>query len=70
MARSTSRTTKRRRSTTVVITITIPPTGKHIAYDRVTKDFAMYLNGNLVGYAPTYLDAECKLNELVYEMLR
>lgn len=42
---------------------------KRIAYDRTTGDFAMYLNGELVGYAATYLQAESALNTLVYELL-
>lgn len=42
---------------------------KMIVYDRETRDFAMYLNGELVGYAPTYLEAEIQLNKLVYELL-
>lgn len=42
---------------------------KLIAYDRTTGDFAMYLNGELVGYAATYLQAESTLNKLVYALL-
>jgi hypothetical protein len=42
---------------------------KLITYDRKTGDFAMYLNGELVGYAATYLQAESNLNKLVYELL-
>ncbi len=42
---------------------------KMIVYDRKTGDFAMYLDGELVGYAPTYLDAETRLNQLVYQLL-
>ena len=42
---------------------------KLITYDRKTGDFAMYLNGELVGYAATYLQAESNLNTLVYELL-
>ncbi|HYF61828.1 MAG TPA: hypothetical protein VD886_03385 [Herpetosiphonaceae bacterium] len=42
---------------------------KMIVYDRKTGDFAMYLNGELVGYAATYLQAESNLNKLVYELL-
>jgi hypothetical protein len=42
---------------------------KLISYDRKTGDFAMYLNGELVGYAATYLQAESNLNKLVYELL-
>ena len=42
---------------------------KQIVYDRKTKDFAYYLNGELVGYAATYLLAEQTLNKLVYDLL-
>jgi hypothetical protein len=42
---------------------------KMIVYDRKSRDFAMYLNGELVGYAATYLQAESTLNKLVYELL-
>jgi hypothetical protein len=42
---------------------------KLITYDRRSGDFAMYLNGELVGYAATYLQAESNLNTLVYELL-
>ena len=42
---------------------------KSIVYDRKTGDFAMHLNGELVGYAATYLQAESALNKLVYELL-
>jgi hypothetical protein len=39
---------------------------KEICYDRETRDFAMYLNGELVGYAATYHEAEMALDQLVY----
>ncbi len=55
---------------TTQITNSIPPIGKYITYDRITKDFAYYLDGALVGYAATYLEAEHQLNALVYETLR
>jgi hypothetical protein len=42
---------------------------KQIVYDRETKDFAMYLDSELVGYARTYLAAEVTLDQLVYELL-
>lgn len=43
---------------------------KMVLYSRTNKDFAMYLNGELVGYAATYLQAESTLNQLVYELLK
>ena len=42
---------------------------KSIRYDRETRDFAMYLNGELVGYAATYHEAEVALDQLVYAQL-
>ena len=42
---------------------------KMVIYDRKTKDFAAYLNGELVGYAATYLQAVSILNDLVYKLL-
>ena len=41
-----------------------------IVYNRATKDFAMYLGGELVGYARSYLDAEVVLDQLHMEQLR
>lgn len=37
---------------------------KEIVYDRETLDYAMYLDGELVGYARTYTEA---LDQLVFE---
>jgi hypothetical protein len=48
---------------------TIPTEGKAIIYDRETKDFACYLEGQFIGYARTYFDAETKINKLAYEQL-
>ena len=42
---------------------------KSIIYDPETRDFAMYLEGQLVGFAPTYQAAEQELDELVYRLL-
>lgn len=42
---------------------------QEIIYDPVTRDFAMYLDGELVGFARTYEEAEQTLNALVYELL-
>lgn len=43
---------------------------KEIKWDRETKDFAMYLDGTLVGYARSYLEGEITLNNLVHETLK
>lgn len=42
---------------------------REIIYDPETRDFAMYLDGELVGFARTYVDAEQTLDEIVYELL-
>ncbi|MCS6883367.1 MAG: hypothetical protein RMK84_10030 [Oscillochloridaceae bacterium] len=42
---------------------------KTIIYDPETRDFAMYLDGELVGFARTYQEAEATLDELVSELL-
>ena len=41
-----------------------------IMYNRMTKDFAMYFDGQLVGYARSYLEAEAVLDQLQMELLR
>lgn len=43
---------------------------KAIIYDRETRDFAYYLDGELLGFARTYQEAETKLNALVHDLLR
>lgn len=42
---------------------------KEIKFDRETRDYAMYLDGELVGYARTYHEAEVELNRIVFEQL-
>jgi hypothetical protein len=42
---------------------------KSIAYDYETRDYAMRLDGELVGFARNYHEAEIALDLLVYEML-
>lgn len=42
---------------------------KEIVYDTETHDFAMYLDGELVGFARTYEEAEMTLAQLVFELL-
>lgn len=49
--------------------MTTPTYTKETAYDRETKDYAMHLNGELVGFARTYHEAEVTLDQLVYELL-
>lgn len=42
---------------------------KEIVYDRETRDFAMYLDGELIGFARTYHEAEVELDCLVLELI-
>lgn len=42
---------------------------KEIVYDRETRDFAMYLDGELVGFASTYHEAEVALDRLVFDLM-
>ena len=43
---------------------------RNIMYSRQTQDFAIFLDGTLVGYAHSYLEAEAVLDQLVLELLR
>lgn len=42
---------------------------KTIIYSPETRDYAMYLDDELVGFARTYHEAEVTLDQLVYELL-
>src|SRR5438876_1225683 len=42
---------------------------KQIVHDRTTRDYAMYLNGELVGFARTYQEAEVTLDQLARDKL-
>ncbi len=42
---------------------------KEIIYDPSTKDFACYLDGELVAFTRTYQEGEVLLDELVYNLL-
>ena len=42
---------------------------KEIIYDRETRDYAMYLDGELVGFARTYHEAEVTLDQLALERI-
>ena len=42
---------------------------KEISYDRDTRDYAMHLNGALIGFARTSHEAEVTLDRLIYELL-
>ena len=41
---------------------------KEIVYDRESRDYAMYLDGELVGFARTYHEGEVTLDQLVFEL--
>lgn len=47
----------------------MPNYDREIRFDRETRDYAMYLNGELVGFARSYHEAEVTLDQLVYELL-
>ena len=42
---------------------------KEIVYNRETRDYAMYLDGELVGFARTYHEAEVTLDQLIFELI-
>lgn len=42
---------------------------KEIRYDRTTRDYALYLGGELVGFTCSYHQGERTLDALVYERL-
>jgi hypothetical protein len=42
---------------------------KEIIYDRTTRDYALYLDGELVGFAGSYHEGEIKLDQLIYARL-
>jgi hypothetical protein len=42
---------------------------KEIVYDRDTRDYAMFLDGELTGFARTYHEAEVELDRLVFDLL-
>jgi hypothetical protein len=42
---------------------------KAINYDPETRDFAMHLDGELVGFARSYQEAEVTLDQLIHELL-
>jgi hypothetical protein len=43
--------------------------GKCIQYDRFTKDYACFLDGEYVGHQPTYGDAETHIDYIYHEQL-
>src|SRR5579859_2195279 len=49
---------------------TRPPLRKAVCYDRALGDYAMMLDGELIGFARTPLEAERTLDELVFSLLQ
>ncbi|GAB4201077.1 MAG: hypothetical protein OHK0022_22770 [Roseiflexaceae bacterium] len=45
----------------------VPAAGKQIVYDRTTRDYALYLDGDLVGYACNVRAARLTLEALLSE---
>ena len=43
---------------------------REIVYDPKSKDFILYLNGQLVGFARTYQEGQAILDQLVYDLLQ
>jgi hypothetical protein len=43
---------------------------REIIYDCKTRNFAMYLDGELIGFARTYREAEITLDQLTQELVR
>jgi len=40
-----------------------------IVYDREVREYAMYLDGELIGFARSYHEAEITLDQLVFELM-
>lgn len=49
---------------------TIPAFTKEVRYDAVTRDFAAYVNGQILGWTATYMQAQTLCDDFVYESLR
>lgn len=49
--------------------LTTNSTSKEIKFDRTTKDWAMYLNGEYVGSCSTPQDAQAELDRLATAQL-
>ena len=51
------------------VTGSTPAFEREIIYDRTTRDYAMYLDGELLGFARTYHEAEVTIDQLVFELV-
>ena len=55
--------TKRKSTTTYPSPFAnVPPTGKHVAFDRLTHDWSEFYNGNFLGCRKYRADAEALTN--------
>lgn len=54
---------------TAHFTTPVPATGKFIHYDRETRDYVCYLDGEYIGSARTHGDGETLINEVVHDRL-
>ena len=43
---------------------------KEIIYDRETRDYAIFIDGELVGFARTYQEATVMADELISELIK
>lgn len=48
-------------------TYSAPADNTEIKYDRITKDFAIYVDGKIIGYAPNFHAAEQKRTQYLAE---
>ncbi len=46
-----------------------PMDGKYIAYDRITRDYACFLDGRYICHAPNHIDGETELNRVSLDQL-
>jgi hypothetical protein len=42
---------------------------REVLYDRETRDYALYLDGQIVGYARTRHEGDARLNAIVYQRM-
>lgn len=56
-------------ATPIVHEVSTPAYVREITYSRKTRDYEMRLDGETVGYANTYRDAEVTLDQLVHSLL-
>jgi hypothetical protein len=47
----------------------LPSIPREIVYDRAAKDYCATVDGNLIGFYPSYIAAETACDEYVYDLL-